>query len=580
MSNPELVRTTSLKGKVAARLGGTDLVKVYGQVIEKIRQQCGNEVASLFAEPAQPPKPEPDDPQLTWYTSLKGQMIELSSLDEMTRQPVVAKLRDRLEKLRPILLDPQLGPTVASWLYVTSPTDILSVGGDPVLINYSYIPQDIAISPSKRDAHFAETIGRYISNVPTPPFTAQEAASYSLRNARTPRDAAVVAETSPPVAQAPVTETGSGQVRSWAPIVATAIAAIVLVVLLIPGVLIYPSQANRKDIQRQEELLSEDNKGLGDRLRELQDAAKQRVCRAPNGQLTPLAPLPGQTQTPPSGIQPRADLLPPPPNQIQVPRTPGAPPGSPVVMNDLIDQAVVFVMGRMAGHPEMVDMGTGFFVAPDRIVTNRHVIENIDPGTLLITNKKMGHAVSARVVAKTEPPPDDNLAVQDFALLGVEQPGLAVVKLGPSIEKSAPVVAAGYPGFLVTGDPGYLQLVRGNQNASPDNTIQSGIVIQKRDSDPVKLVTHSANLGRGNSGGPLLDLCSRVVGVNTAVLNEGKLATTANFAQDVTELKAFLAANGVTPQMDETQMTCPPAVAQATPPANAPPAAPAPAARR
>jgi S1-C subfamily serine protease len=295
----------------------------------------------------------------------------------------------------------------------------------------------------------------------------------------------------------------------------------------------------------------------------------------PNGQLTPLAPLPGQPATPPNATPPRADLLPPPPNQLQIPRPPGAPAGGPVVMNDLIDQAVVFVVGRMAGRPDTVDMGTGFFVTPDRIVTNRHVIEKIDPNTLLITNKKMGHAVPARVVAKTEPPPDPNLAVQDFAILSVEQPGLAVVKLGPSIAKSAAVAAAGYPGFLTTTDPGYQQLIRGNQSAAPENTIQYGVVIQKRDSDPVKLVTHSANLGRGNSGGPLLDMCSRVVGVNTAVLNEGQLATTANFAQDVGELKAFLAANGVTPQSDDSQMTCPPAMAQATPPPATPQPAPA-----
>jgi S1-C subfamily serine protease len=571
MSNPELVRTTSLKGKVAARVGGPDLVQAYGQIIDKIRHQCGNEVATLFAEPAPPPKPEADDPQLTWYTPLKGQMVELSSLDEVTRQPVEARLRERLAKLKPILQDPQVGSTVASWLYVTAPSDILSIGGEPVLINFGYVPQEIAMSPSRREAHFAETIGRYIPGLPAPPFTLQEAASYNLRNA----SAAAAVSGGMPADVESTPAVAAERSRNWAPIIATAIAAAVLAVLLIPGVLIYPSQANRQDIQRQEELLSRDNEGLSDRLRELEDAAKQRVCRLPNGQLTPLAPLPGQPPTPPGTPPPRADLLPPPPSQLQVPRPPGAPAGGPVNMNDLIDQAVVFVVGRMAGHPDTVDMGTGFFVTPDRIVTNRHVIEKIDPSTLVITNKKLGHAIPAHVVVKTEPPPNASLSVQDFAILSVEQPGLAVVKLGPSIAKSAAVAAAGYPGFLTTTDPGYQQLVHGNQNAAPENTIQYGVVIQKRDSDPVKLVTHSANLGRGNSGGPLLDMCSRVVGVNTAVVNEGQLATTANFAQDVDELKTFLAANGVTPQSDDTPMTCPPAVAQAAAPAAPPQPAPA-----
>lgn len=555
MTNQELVRTTPLKGVVAARAGGAIPADAYGQLIEVIRQRCGDQAATLFAEP-HPARTESGEPALTWYTSLSGPLIDLPHLDEVAREPVVARLRERLEKLKPLLQDRQLGPMMASWLHIPSPEYVLSLAGDPILICWGYVPQEVALSPSLRAAHFRETLGRYVPDFPTPPFTPQEANEYVAKLAvaepLTSEGAAADASAATPAALA-----AQGRARSlrWAPFVAAGAAAAVLGLLLIPGVLVYPSEPDQSEVERQEALLREDNQGLTQRLHELEETARQKVCRLPNGQLSPLPALPGApaNATP---APPRADLLPPGPTQVQVPRDAGAP----IAMNELIDRAVVFVVGDGAS-------GTGFFVTPDRIITNRHVIENLDPKTILVTNKQMGRAMPARVVAKSAPPPGNDLTVRDFAVLAIDGAGPATFKLGPSIEKSASVAAAGYPGFLVRGDPGFEQLRRGNQNASPDNTIQYGFVIQKRDDDPVKLVTHSANLGHGNSGGPLLDLCGRVVGVNTAVQNEGQLATTANFAQDVSELRSFLAENGITPESDEARKTCPPAVAQAAPPA-------------
>jgi len=418
---------------------------------------------------------------------------------------------------------------------------------------------------------------------------------------RQPAAAAAAATVAAAAAAIAPVEPARPRASLWAPLIAAAIAAVLLAFLLLPGVLVFPSQASREEIERNSALLRDDNKGLEEHLRALENAAKQRLCRLPNGQLTPLPTSPGvtlpggPTSTPPGApgapgapsapsapsapggqgqTAPNPNLLPPAPERVQIPPAPNAPPGSPTALSDIVDATTVFVYGKST-EPNTIGMGTGFFVTPDHIVTNRHVVSGVVPGTIKVTSKTMGRAQAATVVAIS--PPGSGLRVQDFAILKVEKPSSTVLKLGPTPPKLSAVVSAGYPGYLTEDDPGFERLIGGDLSAAPESTTQIGVVIQKRENEPVKLVTHSANIGRGNSGGPLLDYCGRVVGVNTWVRNEGKLSTTANLAQDVRELMAFLAANGVAPQVDDAQKQCPPAVAALAPPANAPapPAAPA-----
>lgn len=563
--NRELLRTTFLKGMVAARVRNQDAVDTYPTTILELQKRCGSEVASLFAEPVRPPRPDPANPQMTWYTPLDGQMLDLATIDEVARRPVIALLRQRLEQLKPVLNDPELGPVVAAWLNITSPGDLLSVGGNPVLINWGYLPEDVAKSGIRREAHFSETIGRYAPELQRPPFTTDEAASYSdrMRNAlRAPVSPAVAA--APPTAERPPLLVAPPAPSSGlkAPLIASAIAALVLGALLWPGVLIGPNNDEaRAALQRETELLEGDNSGLEERAKALEDEARQRVCRLPNGRLAPLTPTPGDPNR-----TPRTDLLPPSPDRVQV-SPPGAASGAQLTTLDaLLDSSVVLITDRSKG--EHTGFGSGFFVSPDRIITNRHVVKRMSASSIQITNKALGEARPARLLAVSAENSD-----LDLALLAIEQPGRSYLQLGPSPPKSTAVISVGYPAYLIDSVPEFRQLVRGDLRVAPASVTQHGIIIQRRDTDPVKYLTHSASIGRGNSGGPLVDFCGRVVGVNTAVVNEGELSTSANLAQDVTELRSFLEANGVTPQVNETQTQCPPAV---TPPAPIAQASPTP----
>ena len=121
-----------------------------------------------------------------------------------------------------------------------------------------------------------------------------------------------------------------------------------------------------------------------------------------------------------------------------------------------------------------------------------------------IAGKELPQALPAKVVAQT--PAGPMLQVRDFALLAVDQPGKGFLNFGASPPKLTPVVAAGYPEYLLDADSVFAQ----------------GIINQKPESLPVKFLTHSASVGgRGSAGGPVVDLCGRVVGVNTAAKNEG-----------------------------------------------------------
>jgi hypothetical protein len=87
-------------------------------------------------------------------------------------------------------------------------------------------------------------------------------------------------------------------------------------------------------------------------------------------------------------------------------------------------------------------------------------------------------------------------------------------------------------------------------------------VIQQAAQD-LPVIIHTANISPGNSGGPLIDSCGRVVGVNTFIRVDQESSSRLNYALQASALATFLGEQGVPHRLLDD--ACQPRVAEAAP---------------
>jgi V8-like Glu-specific endopeptidase len=189
---------------------------------------------------------------------------------------------------------------------------------------------------------------------------------------------------------------------------------------------------------------------------------------------------------------------------------------------------IAFEDGEVAGFGH----GSGFAVAPNRVVTNAHVVAQAAQGANVaigVVPSEGAKAARARVVA-VDP-------ARDLALLEVEEGALPAIPLytGP-LDDGAAVAALGYPGNVdlatARSADDYIQPL------PPTRSV--GIFSNVRPINGITTLLHTANIARGHSGGPLLDQCGRVLGVNTLITRNESGDAPFAFAVANRELTAFL----------------------------------------
>jgi S1-C subfamily serine protease len=228
---------------------------------------------------------------------------------------------------------------------------------------------------------------------------------------------------------------------------------------------------------------------------------------------------------------------------VSIAAMPAPPSGMPKFHGSLIEflrQATVLVVVPQDNGTD--DTGSGFFIAADLVVTNRHVVAHAGGGGIFIANSKLGRPLRVSIVAET---PNSEIYAADFAVLKVSgETGIQPLALTEQVEELEPVVTAGFPGLLLKADNRTLPLLRGDSTTVPSIILTAGrINAVQVASSGLTILPHSALVLPGNSGGPLVDSCGRVVGVNTFTTSETDQAVHVNYAQKSDTLIGFLHAH-------------------------------------
>lgn len=513
----QFIATTALSDLTPVVVGDSPILSRYQDLIEEVRLHCGLEVAALFAEPVMSTS-DPSNSTISWYCAFDGRVTPLVDLDLVAQQAVGQRLTKLLSKFSKVIERPPLGALLATWLNLTSERDIVCVDSHPILLNWGLLPKRVATDHDLRARHFQATIGKFAPHIPLPPFTETEVQTY-ITKARTTAPIPVPDDlVKAPVApkgrvrmqreheHAPQGDRSRPRTAIWTAVVAVAFTCL----LQIPGLLMFPDSPN-------DALLRRNNDELQRRLEELEEHGGDEEC-----------PPSHDLARPPAIVAPPPDLVP----------VPGR--------------------GRMADYLKAVTvlvlngdyMGSGVFIGRNTVLTNRHVVGDLPVGgAVSVTGIALGKVVSGKVSALSE---RAEVGSPDLAVIQLDNGEVnEVVGLANDPSVLQPVWAAGYTGFIVKNDALFQRLLSGDSTAVPAPVLSSGHIESRQDfvdspnGTPLKVLIHSAEMSHGNSGGPLVDECGSLVGVNTFIGQDEDKVFGSRAAQDVSVVRAFLTAHDV-----------------------------------
>jgi hypothetical protein len=148
------------------------------------------------------------------------------------------------------------------------------------------------------------------------------------------------------------------------------------------------------------------------------------------------------------------------------------------------------------GRGERVKYGSGFFVTPDTVVTNFHVLEDAVNGII----KSVGQKTTYEILGAVGVDVDNDLAL--VKVKGARMPSLAV----------------GNSSALVIGD----EIFAVGNPKGLEGTFSQGIVSSIRREGKDSVIQITAPISPGSSGGPVLNTQGEVIGVAVGGITSGQ----------------------------------------------------------
>ena len=294
--------------------------------------------------------------------------------------------------------------------------------------------------------------------------------------------------------------------QSWFFLIPVILLVSFVVYILLPGVRI-----SHQDSEKLSEL-REEKEILNNTLKDLTIQSEAAVCM-------------GEELVVPSG---NVDDLMPPQNVSEVVAK--------------LEKSVVLILSENG-------FGSGFFVTPSKIVTNGHVVQDAATkgSEVFVVNENIGvHR------AKVSDIQFSGEYAEDFALLSIdEQVGIPLTLVNvqsPGDYKLDKVFAAGFPGSVIESDEDFINLIQTDEFSVPDLVITDGTVSShQKVFGEVLAFVHTAQISGGNSGGPLVNQCGDVMGMNTFI--NSSTDGVRNFSLVSSELLRFLSRSMVVPRV-------------------------------
>ena len=151
------------------RLGDEIALESYPALRAFLENRVSPQAARLFAEPLISRGNREAPATVSWYCDFEGDAKPVAQLDDQARSDFDAKLGRLLGELRPLLTDPDGGQLVAAALHVPKLSDIWSLNGEPVILNWGMVGDASEIVRERAVQPISQDLGALSSTCSRPP---------------------------------------------------------------------------------------------------------------------------------------------------------------------------------------------------------------------------------------------------------------------------------------------------------------------------------------------------------------------------------------------------------------------------